>query len=212
MQLNTIYNCACSDGFLGIDHGSVDCIITDPPYVEDVFNAAYTDLSTGASRILKEGGFMAAYCGIFFLPRVISIFEGAPELRYWWTIAQINGDGQPKAMMWHKKAINSWKPILVYSKGKARDPEGYFFDKISGKSEKLYHHWQQSLAEGIALIKRFCPEGGTVCDPFCGSGTIPLAAKLTGRAFIGFDIDPGACRISEQRLEQSSIAQICGVR
>jgi adenine-specific DNA-methyltransferase len=210
MQINKIHNIDCRDGFDEIEPGTIDCIITDPPYLEEVFTSAYSTLAEGANRILKPGGFVASYCGIYFLPRVLAIFEGVQGLQYWWTYAQLNGPGQPRPMMWHKKSINSWKPVIIYSKGKARSPEGYYFDVISGRSEKLYHQWQQSISEAIALIRRFCPEGGTVCDPFCGSGTVPLAAKLLNRDFIGFEINPLTHQTACRRLEQEPIGLIVG--
>ena len=39
-------------------------------------------------------------------------------------------------------------------------------------------------------VVRACPRGGTVLDPFAGSGTTLEAADMTGRNAIGFEIDP----------------------
>lgn len=39
------------------------------------------------------------------------------------------------------------------------------------------------------LIQFFCPPGGTVLDPFNGSGTTGLAAQKTGRRYIGIDVN-----------------------
>jgi DNA modification methylase len=41
--------------------------------------------------------------------------------------------------------------------------------------------------------------GGTVLDPFCGSGTTGLVALATGRQFIGIDINPEYCEMSRHR-------------
>ena len=54
------------------------------------------------------------------------------------------------------------------------------------------------LAEG--LIQTFCPASGVVLDPFCGSGTTPIAAKRLGRDFCGFDVLPDYCALARQRL------------
>ena len=41
-----------------------------------------------------------------------------------------------------------------------------------------------------ALVTRFTKPKDVVCDPFSGSGTIPLEACLNGRYGIGYDINP----------------------
>ena len=45
--------------------------------------------------------------------------------------------------------------------------------------------------------------GDVVFDPFLGSGTTAVAAKLTGRTYIGCDISDEYCQIAEQRLEST---------
>lgn len=59
----------------------------------------------------------------------------------------------------------------------------------------------------LALIKYLCtltatPTGGIVLDPFAGSGTTLLAAKETGRRFVGIDISEEYCEIAKCRLIQ----------
>jgi len=42
------------------------------------------------------------------------------------------------------------------------------------------------------VVEKYCPDGGTVLDPFCGRGTVPFVALATGRRAAGFDINPVA--------------------
>lgn len=49
-------------------------------------------------------------------------------------------------------------------------------------------------------IRAGCPEGGTVLDPFCGSGTVGLVCKEESRNFVGIDINPKYVKIAESRL------------
>jgi DNA modification methylase len=39
-----------------------------------------------------------------------------------------------------------------------------------------------------------------ILDPFCGSGTTCVAAKMLGRRYIGIDISPEYCKIAQERL------------
>ena len=50
-----------------------------------------------------------------------------------------------------------------------------------------------------SLIRSYTSPGQTVFDPFCGSGTLLLAASVEGRNAIGSDVDPVAVFISEVR-------------
>lgn len=45
-----------------------------------------------------------------------------------------------------------------------------------------------------------CPEGGTVLDPFFGSGTTGLAADKNNRNYIGIELNPDYIKIANSRL------------
>lgn len=49
-------------------------------------------------------------------------------------------------------------------------------------------------------IRSSCPPDGIVIDPFCGSGTTCVAAKMLGRRYIGIDISEEYCRIARERI------------
>lgn len=51
------------------------------------------------------------------------------------------------------------------------------------------------------LVRLVTPKGGTVLDPFNGSGTTGIACKLEGFDYIGIELDPEYCKISEARIE-----------
>jgi len=45
-----------------------------------------------------------------------------------------------------------------------------------------------------------CPEGGTVFDPFTGSGTTAVVAMKNGRNYIGTELNPEYVKIAEERI------------
>jgi len=51
------------------------------------------------------------------------------------------------------------------------------------------------------LVKLVTPKGGTVLDPFNGSGTTGVACKLEGFNYVGCEFDPEYCKISRARIE-----------
>ena len=53
-----------------------------------------------------------------------------------------------------------------------------------------------------SLIRSYTSPGQTVLDPFCGSGTLLLAASVEGRDAIGCDVDPIAVFISEVKTHR----------
>ena len=50
------------------------------------------------------------------------------------------------------------------------------------------------------IIQISTDEGDCVLDPFCGSGTTLVSAKLLGRSYIGIDINKDAVEITRRRL------------
>jgi site-specific DNA-methyltransferase (adenine-specific) len=50
------------------------------------------------------------------------------------------------------------------------------------------------------LIRLITPPGGTVLDPFMGSGSTGKAAMLEGATFRGCDLDPAYLTIAEARI------------
>jgi site-specific DNA-methyltransferase (adenine-specific) len=51
------------------------------------------------------------------------------------------------------------------------------------------------------LIEAFSQPGDLVLDPFCGSGTTGVAAKMLGRRFVLVDRVYGHCRNARERLK-----------
>ncbi|MBK9272899.1 MAG: site-specific DNA-methyltransferase [Saprospiraceae bacterium] len=67
---------------------------------------------------------------------------------------------------------------------------------------KNNHPTVKPLALMEYLIKMVTPKGGTVLDPFMGSGTTGIACKMNGYNFIGIELDEEYVKIAEARLAQ----------
>ena len=51
-----------------------------------------------------------------------------------------------------------------------------------------------------------CPEGGTVLDPFTGSGTTAEVARANGCHFVGCELNPDYLKLAVKRFKQRSLA------
>jgi site-specific DNA-methyltransferase (adenine-specific) len=63
-------------------------------------------------------------------------------------------------------------------------------------------HPTQKPLEVMTFVCRRAP-GGTVCDPFMGSGTTGVACAKLGRRFIGIEIEERYFEIACKRIEQA---------
>jgi hypothetical protein len=52
-----------------------------------------------------------------------------------------------------------------------------------------------------ATVETLCPPGGAVLDPFCGRGTVPYVARITGRPSVGIDINSVAYLFSATKAD-----------
>lgn len=63
------------------------------------------------------------------------------------------------------------------------------------------HPTQKPVEMLRRLVQTFSKPGDLVLDPFCGSGSTLLAARLEGRRAIGIEKDAGVFHIAKERLE-----------
>jgi len=73
--------------------------------------------------------------------------------------------------------------------------------KCGGKNQNNH-----PTVKPLKLMEYLCtltktPSGGIVLDPFLGSGTTAMAAKKTGRTYIGIEQDKDYCKIAEARIK-----------
>jgi hypothetical protein len=61
------------------------------------------------------------------------------------------------------------------------------------------------LAERV--IRLYSYIGDVVLDPFLGSGTTAVAARQTGRRYVGYELEPAYCNLAAARIAAASTTQ-----
>ena len=69
------------------------------------------------------------------------------------------------------------------------------------RNDRHEAEFPERLAERVILL--YSPAGGTVIDPFVGSGTTTAVARRLGRRWLGIELDAGAATVAEARTHAS---------
>ena len=85
----------------------------------------------------------------------------------------------------------------------------YLIGNGHSASDKIAHQHPAIFPEKLAHdhIISWSNERDLVYDPFMGSGTVALMASLSGRDYIGSEINENYCQIAIQRLQSNLLVQ-----
>ena len=99
-------------------------------------------------------------------------------------------------------------PTNVMHNGLEEDWARYFYCPKTSKAEKGNDNTHPTV-KPLKLMKYLCrlvtPKGGTVLDPFMGSGSTGIAAKDEGFEFIGIEREKEYFEIAEARIESVEV-------
>ena len=71
------------------------------------------------------------------------------------------------------------------------------------REEKVKHPTQKPLSISTRIVQHFSNLGDLVLVPFAGSGSECVAAKASGRHYLGFEINPEYIAIGQSRLSET---------
>jgi site-specific DNA-methyltransferase (adenine-specific) len=95
----------------------------------------------------------------------------------------------------------------LLAKGRPKEPAYAIGDVIDWTySGNKLHPTQKPLPVLLPLVETFCPPHGVVLDPFAGSGSSLLAARMLGRSYVGIEVDAKYHAIAAQRLASPKTA------
>ena len=205
----------------GLPGESVDLLITDPAYESlekhravgtttrlkhsksssnDWFrvfpNERFGELFAEVFRVLKPDTHFYLFCD------AETMFVAKPEaervgFKFW------------KPLVWDKRTIGMgyhyrarYEFILFFEKGKRRLNDLGIADIIVESRIHRGYPAEKPVRVSEVLINQSTKPGEVVADPFMGSGSVGVAAVKNGRRFIGTDLNPGAVRITSDRLKE----------
>ena len=191
-----------------LEKGSVDAVVTDPPYgIGFAYDTHIDDPDKYADS----------------MRRVVeaSIATGAASCWFWQAMS--NAD---KWHEWFPRGFRlfaackgfvqfrptpvqfSWDPVIWWGTP-ANAPSVYAKDfhvqmlaPFGAGRERIEHPCPRPLEQVEYVCRTATTDGQTILDPFMGSGTTGVACIRTGRKFIGIEIDPGYFAGAVKRIEE----------
>ena len=200
----TLYHGDCRDVLPTLAPGSVDLVLTDPPY-----GVAYASGRENSLPGIKNDGDLAIRDAALALwgdrPAIVfgSWKRAAPARAHTclvWEKGPHSGMGD-LSVPWKP----NWEAIYVCGHGfeGARDSSVlYVHAPPTWNSGGRRHHAHEKPVALIRALLAKCPRDWAVLDPFVGSGTTLVAAKTLGRRAIGIEIEERYCEIAAKRLAQ----------
>ena len=190
----------CLDVLPTLAAGSVDAVVTDPPYGVNYKYASHVDSAENLAALvplfLREARRIAKRTAVFTGTKNLGLYADADWV-YSWVVPQGAGVSA--------YGFTCWTPIAFYGKdafaGKGSYPDT--FVDYKAKREGVDHPAEKPLSVMLWALERFTHPGQTVLDPFMGSGTTGVACMKLGRNFIGIEKDPGYFAIAQRRIEQA---------
>lgn len=122
--------------------------------------------------------------------------EGIEELKRIWYFTKASKKDRNEGLEEKKMGMSNGAKIHGDGYDKAQD---IGLNRVI--SRKNYHPTVKSTSLLKYIVKMVTRKGGTVLDPFMGSGSTGKACMFEGFDFIGIEQDKGYCEIAEARIE-----------
>lgn len=220
--LNKVTQGDCLEVMKRIKAGSIDLIITDPPYKIEAGGGAGRMRSGIFHRNKGDRRLFEYLIADQYIPEIkrvlaesghVYLFTNDKNMYDMLKAANENGlilmniitlnKGNKVAFGWFMKQTEF---VLLFrnSKGKAKQVANMsvpnLLDVSFPKGKNRAHPSEKSIEVVSLLINQSSSENDTILDCFLGSGTTAVAAINTNRKFIGIECEPEYVEIANQRI------------
>ena len=212
--MNEIICGDCLDVLKSMPDKSVDLVLTDPPYNEvNREDSGLRCLNKGAADLMPINILALANEFTRLVRGSVYVWCGFKQVSAWCDALELN-QFSIRVGAWNKTNPSPMNGDSLWLSGIelcvfGRLPNAYF----SEHCKKPVWSGPSELVDGFPvpkplwlmreLIEASCSPDGVVLDPFAGSGTTCVAAKILGRKYIGIEISPVYAEIARKRVEQA---------
>jgi len=201
----------CLEVMKGIPDGSVNLVLTDPPFncgkdfdndnLGEIEYFKWLDRIYGMIYLkMKNNTPFVTECSKRYLPQTLSLLNNYFNYEHQ-IIIYYNNQCRRGKIGWNNYSISLW-----CSKGKSK-LQYHYMDVFSTPFEKeiknINHKSPKFIKPYKKLVDLFSKENDIILDPFLGSGTTAVACKQLNRHYIGIEISPEYCKIAEERLRNT---------
>ena len=208
-SVDTIMQGDCIQVMHEMPANSIDFILTDPPYLvnyrdrdgrtiqNDADDNWLKPAMAEAHRVLKQNRLAVMFYGWNSVDRFFDAWKGAGF--------------QPVGHLVFRKTYSSKNRFLHYrheqayllAKGRPTLTKQPLVDVMDMPySGNKLHPTQKPVVALAPLIRSFTLQGELVLDPFAGSGSSCAAALLTGRRYMGIELDTEYFQHASARLKR----------
>jgi site-specific DNA-methyltransferase (adenine-specific) len=208
---NTIIHGDCLNVLPTLAPASANFILTDPPYMvtyesrdgrsikNDDNDAWLKPTFAELYRVLERDSFCVSFYGWPKAEAFLSAYRAAGfKVAGHLTFPKRYTSASRYVRYQHESAHLLVKGIPPHPKDTISDVIDWTY------SGNKLHPTQKPVSVLLPLVETFSPAQGTVLDPFAGSGSTLIAAKMLGRGYIGIELDLKYHAIATRRLEQAS--------
>jgi site-specific DNA-methyltransferase (adenine-specific) len=206
--INRVIHGDCIEIMRAMPAASVDCIVTDPPYIvrytsrdgrtiaEDDNHAWLTPAFAECYRVLKRDRYAISFYGWNQVHRFMDAWRTAGFVPVSHLVFVKDYASKTSfTQSYHECAY-------VLAKGHPRKPATILPDVLPWRyTGNDLHPTQKPVMALASLIMAFSEPHDIVLDPFAGSGSTAVAARLFGRRYIAIEKEARYHRIAEKRLK-----------
>jgi site-specific DNA-methyltransferase (adenine-specific) len=172
-----------------LESGSVNLILTDPPFGlgMDEFDDpdVFFEIEDELYRVAKQDAWLVFFWTTKKLPDAFRLRRFVYSWQFISQFIKVPG----------KSAFGDLKyqSVLVFRKGNpklaTRSSDMLLGEELPGIQKPRNPQFKATFANA-KLLDMFSKAGDAVLDPFAGFGSVPLVCEMFSRRWVGFEIDP----------------------